>query len=327
MNLHHKRTETLVHEPNAEREWNESYYFVFHDRKLNIGGMTRLGFKPNKEEGATFLILFLQNGAAGLFQSSEKASNELRKMNMCVGGLSHRRLSDEKWNYSFDGKMITSEKPEDLPSALTRPDLVKKILNVKFNLHFNPISDTYEYSKNMTRESREIGKKSGDAHWEQVGKVEGKIQLNEQEFYIQDTIGQRDHTHGVRDWTGIGNWLYFVVWFSEVLCINPAAIVTEDGRVSTGGFVFRNGENIPIKTIRIINQEFRNSVIPVSSKIQITDASNRIYILEGRPGPIVPLPFKDSTGRTSILTQSIGNFTLDDRQRGYGSYETLRKTN
>ncbi len=109
--------------------------------------------------------------------------------------------------------------------------------------------------------------------------------------------------------------------------MNPAAIVTEDGRISTGGFVFRNGENIPIKTVRIINQEFRNGVIPVSSKIQITDASNRIYILEGRPGPIVPLPFTDSTGRTSILAQSIGNFTLDDRQCGYGSYETLRKTN
>jgi hypothetical protein len=328
VNLSLKQTELLTHEPNLERDWNESYYFVFYNRKIGLGGMTRLGFKPNKQEGMTFLILFLPDGSGGLFQSSVKISNEVRKKEMSVGGLSHRRLANGTgWNYSFDGKMVVSEKPEDLPKTRDQPDLVKRILDVKMDLSFNPISDTYEYSKNMTPESREIGRKSGDAHWEQIGKVTGKMQLGELEFNIQETIGQRDHTHGVRDWTGIGNWLYYVVWFSENLCINPAAIVTDEGRISSGGFIFENGENIPIKAIKVLVQEFRNSIIPVSSKIQVIDALNRTHILEGRPGPIVPLPLADSVGRISILTQSIGSFTLDGRHGGYGSYETLRKTN
>ena len=38
-------------------EWNESYYFVFYNKEHNLGGMTRLGFKPNKKEGMTFLFL------------------------------------------------------------------------------------------------------------------------------------------------------------------------------------------------------------------------------------------------------------------------------
>ena len=321
-----KHTEPLAHEPNAEREWNESYYFVFHDRKLNIGGMTRLGFKPNKEEGSAFIILFLPDGSAGLFQSSAKKSDKLRKAEMSVGGISHQRLLSGDWNYYFKGKMITTRNSEDLPRTIEQPGLFEKILDVKLDLSFDPINDIYEYSENMTPESRELGKKSGDAHWEQIGKITGKIKLGEEKFDIRDTIGQRDHTHGVRDWTGIGNWLYYVVWFSENLCINPAAIIAEDGRISSGGFVFENGKNIPIKTIRVINQEFRDNIIPVTSKIQITDALDRDHLLEGKTGPLVPLPFKDNEGRLSILSQGFGSFTLDDQPGGYGSFETLRRT-
>ena len=52
-----------------EPEWNESYYFVFYDKKNNLGGMTRLGFKPNKQEGMTFFFLFLPDGSASPFQN------------------------------------------------------------------------------------------------------------------------------------------------------------------------------------------------------------------------------------------------------------------
>jgi hypothetical protein len=221
--------------------------------------------------------------------------------------------------------MIIAINPENLPQTKQHPELIDRVTKVTMNLSFVPINDVYEYSKNMTPESRELGRKSGDAHWEQIGKIDGQIRLANETFRIHDTMGQRDHTHGVRDWTGIGNWLYYVVWFSEDLSINPAAIIAEDGRVSSGGFIFENGKNIPIKTIRVISQEFRDDVCPVSSKIEITDSLNRIHVLEGKTGPLVPMPFTDSQGRLSILTQAFGDFTLDGRSGGYGSFETLRK--
>ncbi len=327
MNWNLKQTEPLTHETNAEKDWNESYYFVFYDKKLSLGGMTRLGFKPNKQEGTAFLILFLPNGSAAMFQSGEKVSDETRKASMKVNAMAHQRLQSGKWNYRFEGNMIIARNPEDLPRTRQQPELIDKISNVTMDLSFAPINDVYEYSENMTPESRELGKKSGDAHWEQIGKIEGHLELANETFHIHDTIGQRDHTYGVRDWTGIGNWLYYVVWFSENLCINPAAIIAEDGRISSGGFIFENGKNIPIKAIRVINQEFRNNILPISSEIEITDALNRSHNLEGKTGPMVPVPFTDNQGRLSILTQAFGNFTLDGRPGGYGSFETLRRTN
>jgi len=317
--------EPLIHEASMEMEWNESYYFVFYDKKIGLGGMTRLGFKPNKQEGTGFFILFLPNGSAALFQSAEETTNEERK-DMCVSSLAHQRLSDGNWNYIFKGSMLVAKNPEDLPRTSQQSELVEKVSNVKMDFAFSPINKVYEYSKNMTAESRELGRKSGDAHWEQIGKIEGTIKLDNDTFYIQETIGQRDHTHGVRDWTGIGDWLYYVVWFSENLCINPAAIVAEDGRISSGGFIFQNGKNIPIKKIRVINQEFRNNVLPISSKIEVTDALDTRHILEGKARQIVPIPFTDDQGRLSILAQAFGDFKLDGQSGGYGSYETLRRT-
>ena len=316
--------ELLTHEANLEREWNESYYFVFYDKRIDVGGMTRLGFKPNKREGTGFLVLFLPNGSAALFQSGGIITNEGRK-EMSIGGLAHQRLPDGKWNYRFEGSMIVAKNPEDLPRTVQQPELVEKVSYVKMDFSFGPINDVYEYSENMTPESRELGRKSGDAHWEQIGKIEGTMKLDKETLNIHNTIGQRDHTHGVRDWTGVGNWLYYVVWFSENLCINPAAIVAEDGRISSGGFIFQNGRNIPIKTIRVINQEFRNNAVPISSKIEVTDALGRKHVLEGKARQTVPIPFTDSQGKLSILAQGFGDFVLDGRSGGLGSYETLRR--
>lgn len=316
--------ERLIHNANAEREWNESYYFVFYDKGNGLGGMTRLGFKPNKQEGTGFFILFLPNGSAALAQSTERITDGERK-NMRINGLTHRRLPSENWNYRFKGKMAVAKNPEDLPKTRQHPELIKNVSNAEINLSLAPINDIYEYSENMSSESRELGRKSGDAHWEQIGKIKGKIHLDNDTFQVQNTIGQRDHTYGVRDWAGIGNWFYYVVWFSENLCINPAAIIAEDGRISSGGFIFQNGMNIPIKTIRVISQEFHKNSLPISSKIEVIDALGKRHILEGIARQVVPIPFSDDQGRLSVLAQAFGDFTLDGQAGGYGSFETLRR--
>lgn len=315
--------EPLIHRPKADPEWNESYYFVFYDKRNSIGGMTRLGFKPNKQEASTFLILFLPDGSRALYKHQQRITDEAQRENMQVGGVIHKPLPTGKWNYLFEGKMLLITNREEILEISEN----SSFLNVKMNLSFNPISDIYEYSEHMTAESRLIGRKAGDAHWEQIGKVNGEIRLDGYVIHVQETMGQRDHTHGVRDWTGVGDWLYYVVWFSEHYAVNPAAIITDDGRVSTGGFIFKNGENIPIKAIRVLEQKFKNNVFPISSKLELIDKLGDHHILEGEAGPIVPIPFIDSDGKRSILTQSFGKFTLDGVSGGYGLYETLRRAN
>jgi len=317
--------EPSSHTAEPDSEWNESYYFVFYDKRQNFGGMTRLGFKPNKNEAMAFFILFLPDGSAGAYQHMERIDDRTRKKRLQAGQIVHQPRLDGVWKYELVGNIAITRKPEDLGKIVEHPELVSKMLPASMNVTLTPINDVYEYSESMTLEYKAIGKKSGDEHWEQIGRVNGQIKLGETTFSIEDVMGQRDHTYGVHDWTSISNWLYYVIWFSEDFCANPSAIVTEDGRVSAGGFIFKNGKNIPIKSIRVLDQEFREEVFPVSSKLELIDGANKTHLLKSQAGPVVPVPFTDKEGNLSILAQSFGAFTLDGVADGYGSFETLRR--
>jgi len=228
--------------------------------------------------------------------------------------------------YKFNGKMIFVKNSLDIAKVKENPKLISDIQSVSMDLSYEPINEAYEYSEFMTPESREIGKKSGDKHWEQIGVVSGKLNFNNKKYLLKQVMAQRDHTYGVRDWTGVGDWFYYVVWFNENLAINPAAIITNDGRVSTGGFLFKDGKNIPLKTLRVLNQTFQDdNVFPVSSELELIDAQNYRHILKAKVGPIIPVNFQDSEGNHSILVQSFGTFELDGIKGGYGAFETLRR--
>lgn len=316
--------EQLTHNPKDEAEWNESYYFIFYDKDKQLGGMSRVGFKPNKKEGMTFFFIFLPNGAVAAFHANDDASGYPNALH--VKGLEHKCIGDGSWRYTFQGPMLIFNNPEEFLHVKENPEVISDLVGGKIDLKYEALNETYEYSEHMTPESLQIGKKSGDKHWEQIGRVSGTVQIGEVIYEIGGCLGQRDHTHGIRDWTGVGNWLYFVIWFNENLAVNPAAIILEDGRLSTGGFLFKDGENIPLKTIKVIEHEYReDGIFPISTKLELTDAKGDIHILKASPGTIVPVPFGGNSGNLSILIQSFGSFQLGEIDGGYGSYEVLRK--
>jgi hypothetical protein len=319
--------ERLTHDiGNSDRNWNESYYFVFYDKENEIGGMSRVGFKPNKPEGMTFFFVFLPDGSVGAYHLEDDAANYPE--DLIVGGVTHEPRKDGSWKYLFEGPLIILDEARNLPKVKEHPEVISDLVGAKFDLQFTPINEPYEYSEHMTAESLRLGKKSGDKHWEQIARVSGSVRIGENEFVIDKAMAQRDHTHGIRDWTGVGNWFYFVVWFGPDLAINPAAIVTDDGELGTGGFLFKDGKNIPLLEIELKEHRFeKEGLYPVKTVLELIDANGDEHVLEGEPGRIIPVPFTERDGRESILIQSFGKFKLNDVTGGYGSYETLRRMN
>jgi hypothetical protein len=317
--------EPVTHRPTSKHpEWNESYYFVFYDKTNQIGGMSRVGFKPNKPEGMTFFFLFLPDGSAAGYHATDQCEHYPSQLQ--VEQMTHVCVGDGTWRYVFDGSMIVVKDPENLPEAREKPDLISDLLEVKMDLGFRPIHEEYEYSEHMTLEALELGKKSGDKHWEQIAKISGSMRLGDTELKLKDVLGQRDHTHGIRDWTGVGNWFYFVIWFNDKLAVNPAAIVTDDGRVGAGGFLFQNGKNIPIREIQVTKHSLRkDGFLPAGTELDLIDDKGKRHRLVAKPGAMIPLPFQDERGMKSILVQSFGQFQMDNVTGGYGSYETLRR--
>jgi hypothetical protein len=112
--MREQKLEPTTHKCDSEHlEWNESYYLAFYNKEYNLGGVSRLGFKPNKQEGMTFFFLFLPNGSAAIYHHIDEISDYLKLPP--VGGISHICNPDGKWIYKFKGKMVFIKEPEDLP--------------------------------------------------------------------------------------------------------------------------------------------------------------------------------------------------------------------
>ena len=53
------KLEPITHKSDSNNlEWNESYYLAFFSKEDNLGGVSRIGYKPNKKEGMTFFFSF-----------------------------------------------------------------------------------------------------------------------------------------------------------------------------------------------------------------------------------------------------------------------------
>jgi len=83
-------------------------------------------------------------------------------------------------------------------------------------------------------------------------------------------------------------------------------------------------KNILIKSVNVLEQEFRNEIYPVSSKLEIVDAYGKTHYTRGENRPNNSNSLVDSEGRKAVLTQSFGEFKLDSIEGGYGTFETLR---
>ena len=130
--------EELIHKPNTNHlEWNESYYFVFQNLDHNIRGMCRMGFKPNKQEGSLFFLLFLPDNKIAGYIKKENIQNYSK--NLKIGGMTFDPRKEGVWVYDFYDNMMLLDKPELFPKAQENPELISSIINVKLNLIFKPI--------------------------------------------------------------------------------------------------------------------------------------------------------------------------------------------
>ncbi|MEJ2296020.1 MAG: hypothetical protein P8Y23_14790, partial [Candidatus Lokiarchaeota archaeon] len=90
--------------------------------------------------------------------------------------------------------------------------------------------------------------------------------------------------------------------------------------------LYKQGKNIPLKTVNIIDQQFESDgILPISSELELFDNEENKYVLKGEVGKIIPVPFIDFQGNKSVLIQSFGKFELNGIKGGYGTFETLRK--
>jgi hypothetical protein len=174
-----------LHPAKNDNHWQESYYFDFIDANQDIGGYIRMGIDPKNNRTWYTLLLCGQNRptvtivdfAAPLPDSSLRfQTKEFQASHSFQSPL-------ESFHVLIDGNARSYEDPSELlQEGFERKGTDQK---VKLYLVWKTSGTPYQY-RLTTR-------------YEIPCLVSGTVSIGDETFFLQDTLGQRDHSWGSRD--------------------------------------------------------------------------------------------------------------------------------
>lgn len=211
------------HPQTEDSFWQESWYFNFSDPKAGVWGLTRIGYRPSKNTADGLLIVFIDGKAEILYAPVSCQLDDTKTVTI-----------DPPGSLKTKGLIYKCESPLKVWHLQTKHD------NVTLNLRFESTTPTYIFPSLAAQST----KTPASDHYEQSGRVSGSITWQGKEKHISGT-GQRDHSWGPRDWSGIGDWEWLSGQFESGWCFNFWAVGQGRERTVTG-FVGYPDKNIAI---------------------------------------------------------------------------------
>lgn len=235
-----------LHLQSSERSWRESYYFNFVDEERGISCFATIGIMPNLKIREFVFAIFYKNKKKIYY-------NELK-----------------------------SSMPVDLNEILSDGKLCFKLerpLKQWQIFYYDP-----EVSVDLSWDSRsppiDFGEGSGTSwlrHFEQPGKVRGKMRLADGTSIEIDGLGQRDKSWGPRNWH-IDGWFAMHAQFNELSIGLRRDTV---GSISkTSGYILSGNEIVAISDLKLetIFSKATNRM-PVGAKTVIYGSDGSKYSL------------------------------------------------
>jgi hypothetical protein len=225
-----------------DRMWRESYYFNMTDPASGITLITTIGRLPNRNRDTGFVLLF-RNGRPVLlkplveFQKplSSKYSFSLRGLEFSVEGAG--------WNLRYSSDKCS------------------------FDLTFTPLNKLFTY---IVDENDRMFQRIGTQHYEQSGTYEGVLTLRGETVNIGPCFGHRDHSWGIRDWSGVDWYRLFCCAFSSELAVNLWE-GEMDGRPFIKGYVFDGKRNNRIARSAVETRFRKDGRTPKAATVDIED--------------------------------------------------------
>ena len=278
-------------------EWNESYYFNFHDRNNDLTAFMRIVNKVNKNEKSMFFFLMTSQHIAGI-KLDAPCDNEP----FSIAGLKYDEIESGKWKLKFNGSIFD-------PLAE-----VPKKLRVKMDVTWEALNPPMDYVDCVDEKQTNMSKNVASEHYEQFGKAGGVIEIDENVFEI-DALGERDLSRGVREWGSPKMWMWINSAFSHDEAFNITKLSVSEGDVDAGYF-YTGSVNIPLVKSDI-DIKF-NKGIPSSFSMVLFDKNSSIYEVKGEVIRFGMIPVDGGM----ILIETISKYVWDGKE-GYGVAEFL----
>jgi len=196
--------------------WQESWYFNFSDPAAGVWGLTRIGYRPAR------------NTADGLLMAVVDGKPEV--LYAPVG----RRLDSAKVSIDAPRLLRTNALEYRCDAPLSRWRITARTARLDFDVLFDAETPAHVFPAMDAQQAS-----AASDHYEQSGRVTGTLKLGAIERRL-DGRGQRDHSWGPRDWSGVGEWTWLSGQFASGWCMNWWSVGTGAGATVTGFVGYRD---------------------------------------------------------------------------------------
>ena len=286
----------LLHKPNNDLKWRESYYFNWADLKNKISGFSTIGILPNEKKRELVFVLFLDNKMEVYYKepSLENYVNDITIM-----------LRDNKLTY----KMI---KP------LQTWEIDYKCRKFEFNLTFKTRFSPFDFGQDSSG--------SWHRHFEASGIVTGKIKYKDKSIRTIRGFGERDKSWGYRDWHQFDKWFAGHFQFKKWSCAFRKDY--EKKKINLSGYIANDKGNFPLAQLEIkTNNDTDKFQSPLTSKYVITDIEGKSYSIKSKrmeQNSHIRFAREFSGGYTELFEQMVIMESIDTGEIGTGMAEYLR---
>jgi len=280
-------------------EWNESYYFNFHDINNHLTAFMRIGNKINKNEKSMFFYLMSPKILAGIKMEIPCDDKPLK-----IAGLNYREIEAGKWNLKYNGSIFNP--------------LEKSEFKVKMDITWEALNPIMDYVHCVDEKQAQMSSNVASEHYEQFGRATGKVIIDGEEFEIE-ALGERDLSRGVREWGSPKMWMWINSHFSNDESLNITKLSVEEGDIDAGYF-YVNSVNQPlIKSY--IDVQFKEG-LPSKFQMSLFDKNGSEYSVEGEVIRFGMIPVDDRMN----LIETLSKFSWEGKE-GYGIAEFLTPKN
>jgi len=276
-------------------EWNESYYFNFHDKNNELTAFMRIGNKVNKNEKSMFFYLMSPKIIAGI-----KLETPCDENPWSIAGLNYEEIESDKWKLKYDGSIFNP--------------ISKTEFNVKMEVTWQALNPVMDYVDCVNQKQAEMSSNVASEHYEQFGRAIGNIEVDGEVFEIE-ALGERDLSRGVREWGSPRMWMWINSEFSEDEAFNVTKLSVDEGDIDAGYF-YTGSVNEPLVKSDI-DVEFSNG-IPSKFQMILFDKKGSEYSVSGEVIRFGMIPVDEKMNL--IETLSLYNW---EGKEGYGVAEFL----
>ncbi len=190
--------------------WQESWYFNFSDPKSGVWGLSRIGYRPSRGVADGLLLAVVDGEPAVLYAP---VSRPLGGTKVTIDP--PRLIKTHGLEYRCD-------------EALGLWRITAKTPRLDFDASFEAETPAHVFPPMDAKQAS-----AASDHYEQSGRVTGRLRIGHVERTL-DGRGQRDHSWGPRDWSGVGEWIWLSGQFESGWCMNWWSVGEGAGSTITG---------------------------------------------------------------------------------------------